>query len=96
MRGVKQYGLEARLPEIAAEVGPTLDNAPPAAQCVPSSCPHAQCIPHAHAQLSVCGIFAIKSAAGALCVATAFVSMFWLAMASLLRFKPRSLLCIHK
>ncbi|EIE23598.1 hypothetical protein COCSUDRAFT_47361 [Coccomyxa subellipsoidea C-169] len=32
VRGVKQYGLEARLPEIAAEVGPTLDNAPPAAQ----------------------------------------------------------------
>lgn len=33
VRGVKQYGLESRLPEIAAEVGPTLDSAPPAAQC---------------------------------------------------------------
>ncbi|CAL8472046.1 g11588 [Coccomyxa elongata] len=32
VRGVKQYGLESRLPEIAAEVGPTLDSAPPAAQ----------------------------------------------------------------
>lgn len=37
VRGVKQYGLESRLLEIAAEVGPTLDSAPPAAQCASSS-----------------------------------------------------------
>jgi hypothetical protein len=35
VRGVKHYGLESRLPEIAAEVGPTLETAPSAAQCAP-------------------------------------------------------------
>lgn len=35
VRAVKRYGLEQRLPEIAAEVGPNLESAPEPAQCVP-------------------------------------------------------------
>jgi chromodomain-helicase-DNA-binding protein 1 len=37
VRAVKRYGLEQRLPEIAAEVGPSLEAAPDSAQCAPLS-----------------------------------------------------------
>ena len=35
VRAVKRYGLEQRLPEIAADVGASLEAAPEAAQCAP-------------------------------------------------------------
>ena len=43
VRAVKRYGLEQRLPEIAAEVGPNLESAPEPAQCAAaifSACSH--------------------------------------------------------
>ena len=33
IRAVKRYGLEARLPQIAAEVGPVMEEAPEDAKC---------------------------------------------------------------
>lgn len=51
IKAVKRYGLEIRLPQIAAEVGPVMEEAPEAAKCAPrydaSEC-HALCLLHIH------------------------------------------------